>query len=681
MRSKDRNQIANIFAQNKYIKKLYMKQYFTIILTLFIATGIFSQVNTFNDEELKCAHLNKYQNQSIFEPNYNWQSDLIFDYDVSFYFLDIIVTNTSTYIEGNTSIHAKALTTIDTFAFELIEEQIIDSIYINDVQYTEYSRSESNVLVPISEILEGESFIAQIFYHGQPPSGGFFSGVSHETSGWENKQVTWTLSEPFAAKDWFPVKQDLQDKADSVWVFLTTSSENIAGSQGLLTNVVDLDNGNTRYEWKSNYPIDYYLISFAVADYQEYNIYAHPEEMNGDSILIQNFIYDAEGALSHYKGGIDNTAEMIELYSDLYILYPFHEEKYGHCLTELGGGMEHQTMTTIGGFSFGLVAHELGHMWFGDNVTCATWSDIWINEGFATYSNYLAEEYIHGWSSGQSFITLKQNNAMSSSGSIYIPEEEIYPGNEWRIFNGQLSYDKGAAIIHTLRHEIQNDDLFYEVMGTFQTDFTNSTATGEDFKNTAEEVTGMDFDQFFNQWYYGKGYPIFNIEWYYDEALMELHITSTQTTTIEETPFFDMLLDINLILYNGKDSTITIHQTENVNQFVFPMDIDVFSIYEIDPDNWSMEFLDGISVIVDETESPAYFTLGPNPASEYLNIFFLNQTSGNRSITINDITGRTIFSSKGIDTQQRIDVSDFSKGVYTIVANDGNQKIVKKFIR
>lgn len=640
-----------------------------------------AQFNNLKNEELGCSHLKSFQAQTVFNPNYNWQSDYLFDYDVKFYHLDLTVTPTSTFVEGNTTINATAEVTMDTFAFELLPDIDIDDILVNSVQYTEYTRDGSNVIVPIAEITEGEDFSAQIFHHGQPPSGGFFAGVSHSTSGWDNKQVTWTLSEPFAAKDWFAVKQDLEDKADSVWVFLTTNSENMAGSQGILTNTVDLGDGNTRYEWKSSYPIDYYLISFAVSDYQEYNTYAHPEEMDGDSILIQNFIYDAEGCLNYYKGGIDATGEMIELFSDLYILYPFSDEKYGHCLTELGGGMEHQTMTTIGSFGFGLVSHELGHMWFGDNVTCATWSDIWINEGFATYSNYLAEEHIHGWESGQSFITSKQNSAMGSNGSIYIPEDEIYPGNEWRVFNGQLSYNKGASIIHTLRHEIQDDDLFYEVLGTFQTDFTDNTATGEDFKNTAEEVTGMDFELFFDQWYYGKGYPIYNLEWFYDENLKELHITSTQTTTTNTTTLFDMLLDIKLLLINGTYETITVHQTDNVNHFVIPMEVKVFDIYKIDPENWSMEILDGISVIVNETESPAYFTVGPNPASEHLNIFFLNQTSGNRSITINDISGRTVFSSKDFSSHQKIDVSSFAKGVYTIISSDGGQEVVKKFIR
>jgi aminopeptidase N len=647
-----------------------MKQLITFLIALLISSTTFSQVNVFHNDEMQCAHLNHVKSQAVFNPNYNWQSDYLFDYDVKFYFLDIEVSPLNTSIAGNTTMHAEALVAVDTFAFELASFHTIDNILINGIEYTNYNRDENNVIVPVTEIPEGETFTTQVFYHGTAPSGGFFSGVSNATSGWDGIKATWTLSEPFAASEWFPVKQDLEDKADSVWVFLTTASDYMAGSQGILTNTVDLGDGNTRYEWKSNYPIDYYLISFSVSDYQEYNTYAHPEEMNGDSILIQNFIYDSPGALNTYKNGIDATAEMIEVFSDKYILYPFKDEKYGHCLTELGGGMEHQTMTTIGGFGFDLVSHELGHMWFGDNVTCETWSDIWINEGFATYSNYLAREFIQGASAAENFIISKQNNAMSSSGSIYIPESEVYPGNEYRIFSGKLSYDKGASIIHTLRHEIQNDDLFFDVLSTFQTDFTGLTATGEDFKNTAEVVTGMDFEKFFDQWYYGKGYPEFSLEWYWDNNLNELHITSTQTTSSMSVSLFDMLLDVQVTLMNGSDTTITIHQTENVNHFAIPLDTEVFNIFKIDPDNWTMEEQGSISVIIDETSSPAYFTIGPNPANDFVNVFFLNETSGNRTITINDISGRQILKTNIANNQEKIYIANFPKGVYTIVSNE-----------
>ncbi len=434
-----------------------------------------------------------------------------------------------------------------------------------------------------------------------------------------------------------------------------------------------------RYEWKSSYPIDYYLISFAVANYQEYNIYAHPEGLGGDSILIQNFIYDAPGCLENYQDEIDETAPMIDLFSKLFIMYPFHKEKYGHCLTQLGGGMEHQTMTTMGGFGFGLTSHELGHMWFGDNVTCATWSDIWINEGFATYSNGLAEEFLHGWESGKAFYESCQNSAMSQpGGSTYIPEEEISPDNVWRIFSGRLSYRKGAAIIHTLRHEIQNDSVFFEVMGEFQTRFTDSTATGDDFRAVAEDVTGMDFEQFFEQWYYGQGYPTYSYEYYMLDGTF--HLTSTQVTSTSVTPLFEMLMDYKLKFEDGSDTIVRFMQTDNLNNFEIYVGKEVVDVV-VDPQSWTMEKVSSISVTLDETELPVYFSVGPNPVNETLNIYFLNPTHAQREIQLLDISGKTIFNVVSSNDRVNIDMSSFNKGVYLVRVSDDTYSYLRKVIR
>jgi aminopeptidase N len=193
----------------------------------------------------------------------------------------------------------------------------IDSFFFNDVKYTGFTRDGNNVLYAVDAVQQGESITAKVYYHGSPPSGGFFAGVTHEHSDNWNKDVTWTLSESFAAKDWFPVKQDLQDKADSAWILLTTDTAYMAGSEGVLENVTELGNGKHRFEWKEHHPIDYYLLSFSVSDYQDYSIYAHPSGLNGDSVLIQNFIYDDPSCLQVNKNAIDETAGILELYSDL----------------------------------------------------------------------------------------------------------------------------------------------------------------------------------------------------------------------------------------------------------------------------------------------------------------------------------------------------------------------------
>ena len=665
-----------VYCTPYYYKTDTMKKQFTFILLLMISIAAMAQRNSVFTHDGKQEYFSHQKNLTVFNPDYFWQNDHLWDYDVHFYFIDITVTPASTYVSGNCTIGATAVTQVDTFAFELIPEQTIDSLFVNGVHYTSYIRQDNNLLVPVSTIANGAAITAKIYYHGQPPSGGFFSGVTHDHSNTFNKDVTWTLSESFAAKDWFPVKQDLDDKADSAWIFLTCDTAYMAGSEGTLTNVTELGNGKHRFEWKEHHAIDYYLLSFAVADYQDYNLYAHPSGLNGDSVLIQNFIYDTPGCLQVNKAAIDKTAPILELYSNLYITYPFSDEKYGHCLTELGGGMEHQTMTTIGGFSFDLVAHELGHMWFGDNVTCATWSDIWINEGFATYSNYLAEAYINGWDAGQNFIINKQNNAMTnSSGSIYIPVSEIYPGNEWRIFNGQLSYDKGASIIHMLRHEIGDDSLFFDVMGTFQTQYADSVATGDDFKNVADTVTGMDFDTFFNQWYYGKGYPHYNYDWYYANGVF--HLSSTQTTTNPDTPLFNMLMDYQLNFDDGTDTLVQLRQTDNLNTFEVALNKKVVSIVP-DPYNWTLEKVDGIVGVSERTENPVYFTVGPNPAKNEVSVYFNHPAFGVRTIAITDLQGRVVLKTNTTNKKVMIDLSGLSKGIYLIRVNDEKNSISQR---
>src|SRR5690606_17382451 len=148
------------------------------------------------------------------------------------------------------------------------------------------------------------------------------------------------------------------------------------------------------------YPIDYYLISASVANYTEYSYYAHFTGSN-DSMLVQNYVYSNPQTLPFYKDQIDSVGLMIDYLSQLFGRYPFWKEKYGHCMVPIGGGMEHQTMTSLGDFPTTLTVHELGHQWFGDHVTCGSWQDIWLNEGFASYVEYLFAE--HFWQPADAF--------------------------------------------------------------------------------------------------------------------------------------------------------------------------------------------------------------------------------------------------------------------------------------
>jgi len=653
-----------------------MKNYVLIVLlSLFLGTG-YAQHH--HDHEMGCAKA-KFYEEYFKSVQDIYQTPLLFDYDVKFYFLDIEVDNSSIYIGGETTIMAEVTAaTLDTFAVELLDQYTVDEVTYNGNTLTaEHTNDEVFVALPAT-LTQGDLFSVKIAYHGTPPTGGFFAGVSN-SNGW-NKDVTWTLSEPFAARSWFPVKQVLEDKADSAWIFLTTSEDNIAGSNGLLTNVSTVPGNKLRYEWKTNYPIAFYLLSFAVSEYQEYNIYAHPEELNGDSILIQNFIYDTPGCLENYQDEIDMTSEMVELFSELFALYPFYEEKYGHCLTQLGGGMEHQTMTTMGGFNFGLVAHELGHMWFGDNITCATWSDIWINEGFATYSDYLAVQFILGQTSANQEMNATHNYVMSEAGgSTYIPPEEITYDNTWRIFDGRLSYNKGSAILHMIRFELQDDDLFFQVLHEYTDIFADSVATGLDFMNVLNDVSGMDFTDFFDQWYFGQGYPTYSIVWSQNGGGLNMEVTQT-TSYPSATPLFTNLMAYKFNFYTGEDTTVYLKQTDNVTSFTLPITEEV-GLINIDPGNWVVNQTGSIVTNIEEHDGPLSFEYSPNPANDIMNISFGKSHVMEREIGIYNMAGKELMSDKTMQDNISFDISNLPSATYIIKVSDELNQISQKFIK
>ncbi|NDA64679.1 MAG: hypothetical protein EBX50_22010, partial [Chitinophagia bacterium] len=343
-----------------------------------------SKRTLFTNQQLKSNNLNASQ---IAQTN---------RYDVNYYGLSLSMTNTSTALAGYADMQGKAVISIDTLVYELFSTLTIDSIVVNGISLP---FTHQNSVVQVSVNLPSESsFIVRTYYHGTPPDaqtnplGG--AGMSYDTSPSWGNEVVWSLSQPFSAYEWWPCKQSLTDKADSCSVQITVPSSCKAGSNGLLQNTVDLGNGTTRYEWKHRHPIDYYLISVAVAEYVEYTIFANPTNAPAP-ILIQNFIYNNPQTLPNFQADINETADFIELFYALFGPYPFEDEKYGHCMAPISGGMEHQTMTTQGFFERSLTAHELGHQWWGDHVTCASWSDIWLNEGFASYCEYLMLENLY----------------------------------------------------------------------------------------------------------------------------------------------------------------------------------------------------------------------------------------------------------------------------------------------
>lgn len=645
-----------------------------ILFLLFIPSFIFaySQRNDLSDRKGKFLSVK----ENIINSRAKQYNAALDDYDVTFYFLDLEANNTSTTISGNVTIGAVAIEpALQTLVFELNSDLIVDSVLVNGVKHNAITGDDIvivNLEVPVSY---KEYFSVQVFYGGTVISESFFAGMRTGIDPTWGNHVTWTLSEPYSALDWFPCKQVLSDKADSVYVFITTDNTLMAGSNGMRTGVVPLPGEKVRYEWKSYHPIAYYLVSMTIADYQDYSLFAYPDGFS-DSILIQNLIYDDPDYLTQNMPLIDNTKELVELFSSLYVLYPFYDEKYGHCLAPIGGGMEHQTMTTLSDFRFFLVAHELGHSWFGDYVTCATWMDIWINEGFASYSEYLAYQYLVSQGEADGWMLYAQSQAlMEPEGSVYVPFEEI--GNVSRIFSGRLSYKKGAALLHMIRFELDNDSLFFGTLESYLNQYGYGVATGLDFRDVLESVSGKDFSGFFEQWYFGKGYPIFEIEW--SQRADSVMVRSTQIGSSATTPLFQTSLEFRLLCDNG-DTLVRVYQDQGIQDFVFVIP-DRVQFLVVDPDNWVLKKVSAVNHVseVDFNQSQL-FAIWPNPAGNLVYIRFKNP-SREHIVLISDLSGKIEKAFKTRNDQMELSLGFLPQGVFIVTVEEEGRRSVQKLVK
>ena len=599
-----------------------------------------------------------YSKQQLTATSFANPSDVVKmdNYDVTFYKLDVAVENNSTYISGNVTIVAKVIHSFSEFVFELHDSLFIDSVLINNAKKS-YTRNNGVVTVSINgNILANTSVRAVVYYKGNTPQ----DLASANGNGFSNSKalnVTWSLSESFVAYEWWPCKQVLYDKADSAEIWITTDSANKAGSNGLLMRVTNLPNSKKRYEWKTHYPIDYYLLSVTVAKYVEYDLYAHPVGIS-DSVLIQNYIYDT--SVIH---ALNFTPSLIEMFSQAFGVYPFALEKYGHCMAPINGGMEHQTMTTLGpsnAYTFDIIAHELAHQWFGDLVTCGSWADIWLNEGFASYCEYVANERL-ATGNAATWMTNAMIGASNAWGWVYVNDTL----NTATLFNSNASYKKGAAILHMLRYEINNDSIFFQGIRNYLNAHQYATAVSKDFQNTMEQTSGKNFGYFFDQWLHGLGYPIFSGRW--NQINDQVYVLLNQTTSNIATTLFKTSLDIKFN-YNGGDTTIRIWVDSNSKVYSFLLPGVTVNNIVLDPKD---RILNGTNSF---SHDPLYNSI-QNVSSNYASIFvypnptenLLNILNGNGCfVEIFDISGKVLLTQKMDDTHSSIDITELTNGFYFI---------------
>lgn len=540
------------------------------------------------------------------------------DYDVISLDFDINLSNTSANVSGNVTTHAKTLiSNFSVYAFELDAAITVDSVLINGQNVNVTSTGAVRKATLKTTLASNITFTAQVFYRGAATagSGQFFTGGLNVVQMPSGHNIVYSLSDPDFADDWWPCKQSLTDKIDSVSMWVTVDDSLKVGTNGLQQNITKLSKNKIRYEWKTRYPIEYYLISVAVGPYSVYT-YNMQFSMTTDNMPIQNFILDSANFMTPARRAIlDSTERMVNYFSELYGRYPFDKEKYGHCMSALGGGMEHQTMTTMSTSNLRttLVAHELAHQWWGNSVTYAKWEDIWLSEGWATYSEQLFIERFWGKAAAQTERTSVFNDVLTaSSGSVWVDDTT----NVNRIFNSRLTYKKGAAVAHMLRYIAPYDSLFFESTKGFQQTHKYKTATTKDLQTVFEASYFANLDSFFRQWVYGEGYPIFNVKWVQDGP--RKHIKIEQNTSHSSVALFNIPVEIELKT-DWADTTIKVDFTQKTHHVIFYWPDSVISI-TVDPNdhilNKTGQVVYDPSLLSVSEKSLSNVSIYPNPTKD-----------------------------------------------------------------
>ncbi|MFM7839306.1 MAG: M1 family aminopeptidase, partial [Chitinophagaceae bacterium] len=575
------------------------------------------------------------------------------------------------YIKGSVTHSIKITEAASSVTLDLFNSLQVDSIFFRGNPTTFFRTPDHGLHINFPVLLpQGTQDSLLIFYQGDPGGGGFGSFYQTTHSG---VPVIWTLSEPYGAREWWPCKNSLTDKIDSTDIIIACPEMYQPSANGVIKSN-KVQNGIRLTHFQHRYPLASYLLGVAITNY---TIHTDTLLIGNDILTLQNFAYPEKSAgFNGYKDFHRNAFLAFYKWAGP---YPFRTEKYGHTQWDWNGGMEHQTNSFVNNPTPFLAAHELAHQWFGDQVTCGSWQDIWLNEGFATYFSGLFNEYAYPKFFKEQLNSMLSSIVSSPGGSVFVEDTSSIN----RIFSGRLSYNKGAYVVHMLRWVLGDAVFSKGIQRYLQTQSLQSGfATTKDLQLALEQESGKNLTAFFKSWIYGEGYPNYQANW--TENLNQwVRIELLQSTSHPSVSFYSMPVEIWL-KGNSAEKRIVVNHTYSGQVFWVNAGFDVDSLW-VDPDQWilakskSSQFVKGSQVA-------NAITVFPNPSSGQVSLQIANPRTGNYVIRLLNMFGQEIHrnsvASSGEDILIHFPFISLQKGVYIFqLVHESGWKTSSKWIR
>jgi aminopeptidase N len=577
------------------------------------------------------------------------------------------------YIQGSVLTGFTMLQRSNIITLDLMDALQVDSVTNGNVKLNFYRPFDNTIVVSLGLFLNaGQQGSFEIHYKGVPPPSSPFSSFTNSTHA--GTPVVWTLSEPYGGRDWWPCKNGLNDKADSLDISITTPQQYTSSTNGVLINET-VQGGFRTTEWKHRYPIATYLVAFAATNYIILN---NAVQLGNRIMPIMEHAYPEK--VMEMVNASALTARVLQLLHSSFTPYPFINERYGHTHWGFGGGMEHQTNSFMVNMSETLVVHEAAHQWFGDKITCGTWRDIWLNEGYAVFcvnynveKNYPENTLLNLYRNQINNITSKPN------GVVYVDDTT----NVARIFDSRLTYNKGGWVLQMLRWKL-GDSVFFRATRNYLNDpsLQYNYARTNDLKKHFEKESGINLTEFFNDWVFGQGFPSYKLQWAAAGGAW-VQTTLSQTTSDTSVKFFEMPVPIRF-KNSVRDTIVVLNHTRNAQVDFFKIGFIPDSAF-IDP---KFKLISANNSIVKTELFPnsGNAAVFPNPFGDYLNVLLKSLGEGELHISIYNSAGSLVWRRRYVnfkgDDLFVIPTEQLSHGTYWVKINKDNEPpVVRKVVK